>query len=521
MSPDATPLEIWGGLECSLNRTGSAYRDQTRLSGHHDRPEDINLFAALGLKALRYPVLWERVERRRGRLDWSWTDERLALIRNKGMRVVAGLLHHGSGPPWTDILDTEFAPQLARFAREAARRYPWIQDWTPVNEPLTTARFSALYGLWHPHASSEKSFWTALLNQIDAVRLSMREIRRVIPDARLIQTEDFGHTFATPPCQQQADFENQRRLMTWDLLCGHVGSEHPLHSHLCSLGLAERLAAIASDPCRPVIGLNHYLTSDRLLDHRLDHYPPALHGGNGGMVYADVEAVRVVDPPPPGWRWHLDRLWKRYGLPIVVTECHLGCTREEQLRWLNECWTAAISARASGALIEAVTVWNLLGGYDWNSLLTRPDGVYESGVFDLSEGSPRPTALAALVRNLAYDGAGHIPLAREMGWWRRPHRLLYPSHQALLIAEPVPSAPNRHVIFCALDALTDDLEQECARRGLQLSRSLSRNADQPWTYTASAAPTARTMDLLIDRWLVDSIPMPATGHRDTDGLRRI
>ena len=40
------------------------------------------------------------------------------------------------------------------------------------------------------------------------------------PDARLIQTEDLGYTFATPPCAEQAEFENHRRWLTWDLLCG-------------------------------------------------------------------------------------------------------------------------------------------------------------------------------------------------------------------------------------------------------------------------------------------------------------
>ena len=38
-------------------------------------------------------------------------------------------------------------------------------DWTPVNEPLTTARFSGLYGIWYPHASNEGAFWRALANQ--------------------------------------------------------------------------------------------------------------------------------------------------------------------------------------------------------------------------------------------------------------------------------------------------------------------------------------------------------------------
>ncbi|WP_206667357.1 hypothetical protein, partial [Salmonella enterica] len=62
------------------------------------------------------------------------------------LRPIVGLVHHGSGPPHTHLLDPAFAAGLAAFAGEVARRFPWVEDYTPVNEPLTTARFSALYG---------------------------------------------------------------------------------------------------------------------------------------------------------------------------------------------------------------------------------------------------------------------------------------------------------------------------------------------------------------------------------------
>ncbi|ODN70642.1 hypothetical protein [Methylobrevis pamukkalensis] len=140
-----------------------------------------------------------------------------------------------------------------------------------------------LYGHWYPHQRDEAAFWTLLLNQVDATRLSMRAIRRVIPAARLVQTEDFGHTYATPPCQPQADHDNLRRFASWDLLFGRVVPGHPLHRHLVDMGFQRRLEVIAADPCPPdVVGLNHYVTSDRFLDHRLERYPPQFHGATGG-----------------------------------------------------------------------------------------------------------------------------------------------------------------------------------------------------------------------------------------------
>lgn len=417
-------LELWGGHECTVNRVGSVFHDQTRRSGHHDRIEDLNLFAELGVTALRYPVLWERTAPERAdQRHWEWSDARLARMQELNIRPIVGLVHHGSGPHYTNLLDDGFAPGLADHARATAERYPHVDDWTPVNEPLTTARFSCLYGHWYPHLADEGYFWLALLNQIDAVRLSMREVRRINPNARLIQTEDLGRTYATSAIGQQAHFENERRWLTWDLLCGQVTRDHPLWERLAAHRLEERLKAIADDPCPPdVLGVNHYLTSERFLDHRLEHYPAGRHGGNGEVAYADVEAVRVLLPAPGGLEGVLDEAWARYGQTLAITECHNGSTREEQIRWVREAWEASHRLRERGVDIEAVTAWALLGSYDWNSLLTRQLGHYESGAFDLRGPKPRPTALANALRDLGLQSDQPHPAATGPGWWRRDIR---------------------------------------------------------------------------------------------------
>ena len=218
-------LELWGGLECTVNRVGDSYFDQVKRTGHHERLEDLDLFAGLGIKKLRYPVLWERTERE-GELDWAWTDERLERLRELGVTPIAGLVHHGSGPLHTSLIDPEFPEKLSNYARAVAERYPWIENYTPVNEPLTTARFSALYGHWYPHGKSDRLFACALLQQCRGIVLAMREIREVNPAARLIQTEDLGKTFSTPKMAYQAHFDNERRWLTFDLLCGRVGPDH-------------------------------------------------------------------------------------------------------------------------------------------------------------------------------------------------------------------------------------------------------------------------------------------------------
>jgi dTDP-4-dehydrorhamnose reductase len=220
---DAAPLELWGGVECTIVRLGDVFRDQTAETGHLHRRADMDLIADLGVTTVRYPILWEAIAPDRpDECDWAWTDERLAMLRERGIEVIGGLTHHGSGPRYTDLLDPEYPRKLAAFAAKAAARYPWIEQWTPVNEPLTTARFSALYGHWYPHRKDNAAFLRALVNECKATLEAMRAIRRVVPGAKLVQTEDLGKCYSTAPLRYQAKFENERRWLSLDLLCGRV-----------------------------------------------------------------------------------------------------------------------------------------------------------------------------------------------------------------------------------------------------------------------------------------------------------
>ncbi|MFL5523023.1 MAG: family 1 glycosylhydrolase [Gemmatimonadaceae bacterium] len=424
-------VEVWGGVECTVNRIEDRYIDQIELCGHASRLADLDLLAGLGIKALRYPVLWERIAP--GELadaDWSHSDQALNKLRELGVTPIAGLVHHGSGPRHTSLLDPAFPQKLADFALAVARRYPWIENYTPINEPLTTARFSCLYGHWYPHAHDDNSFVRAVLIQCQAIRAAMRAIRTVNARARLIQTEDLGKTYSTAALDYQATFDNHRRWLTFDLLTGRVDEWHPLWWYLLEAG-AERaeLEDFLREPCVPdILGVNHYVTSERFLDDRVHLYPADLVGGNGRHEYADVEAVRSLDEGIAGHRGLLREAWTRYELPIAVTEVHLGCTREHQLRWLAEAWDAAVALRVDGADIRAITPWSLFGSFGWKSLLTRDFDAYEPGAFDVRTDPPRPTALARMIGALAKEGRYDHAALDDQGWWRKDSRFMYPRH---------------------------------------------------------------------------------------------
>ena len=80
------------------------------------------------------------------------------------------------------------------------------------------------------------------------------------------------------------------------------------------IGEAE-LAFFQEAGCTPdLLGLNHYLTSERYVDHRLNLYP-SMAGQHNGR-YVDLEAVRMDLPESQlGPEARLREVWQRYGLP--------------------------------------------------------------------------------------------------------------------------------------------------------------------------------------------------------------
>jgi dTDP-4-dehydrorhamnose reductase len=456
------PLEMWGGVECTVNRVHDDWHDQLRASGHDVRIDDLERFAQLGLRRLRYPALWESTAPQApDRFEWHWLDRRLARLQELGIDPILGLLHHGSGPHYTNLLDPRFPEWFAAYASAVAARFPWIAHYTPINEPLTTARFSALYGHWYPHHCNDRSFARALVNQVRATTLAMQAIRRINSDAQLVQTDDLGRTTSTARLVYQADFDNERRWLGWDLLRGSLDRQHPMWGYLREAGIAAaELEWFSDHPCPPdIIGINHYVTSDRHLDDDLSRYAPERHGGNGRDAYVDVESVRAGSSRPAGIAGALEDAWARYHCPLAITEAHLGCTREEQLRWVHAAWRSAHEARATGIDVRAVTAWALLGSFDWDTLVTRKQRHYEVGAFDVRCREPRPTAIAHLVSDLAtHCTPRRAAIVVQPGWWERT-------------SESPPSAPL--LVTGASGTLGRAFGQLCAARGLTV-RAYSR-----------------------------------------------
>ena len=421
-----TKPELWGGVECSHWRLNDSYLNQLDIGGREKSSlQDLEKFAELGIRKLRYPVLMESFVSDSG-TQWAATKSALNKLHSLGISPIIEFLHHGCGPMDCTFLDKNFPARIQRFASEVALRFPWVKYYCPINEPLTTARFSGLYGIWYPHHRDQKTFARIFIAQVLGTVLSIKAIREINPEAKFIQIEDLCKIYSTPRLQYQADFENERRWLTFDLLTSKVLPGHPMWAYLTWCGIKEKeLYLIAEEASAPdVLGLNHYVTSERFLDHRLDDYPEVLKGGNGTHEYVDLEAVRVPLDEPAGLEVLLKECWNRYSMPIALTEIHLCGANDDQIRWFHEAWKVALKLLAEGIPITGVCAWALTGSYGWDKLLTQIPGKFEQGVFNIHNGQLVDSSYSLFIKDLVAKGESTHPSLNQKGWWHSEERFL-------------------------------------------------------------------------------------------------
>jgi dTDP-4-dehydrorhamnose reductase len=74
--------EIWGGIECTINRVGDKFSDQLSFTQCYESDSFIDGITQLGIKAIRFPVLWEKHEPVKNKtIDWTWSANQLNKLR--------------------------------------------------------------------------------------------------------------------------------------------------------------------------------------------------------------------------------------------------------------------------------------------------------------------------------------------------------------------------------------------------------------------------------------------------------
>ena len=342
--------------------------DEMELCGHYRHwRKDFACVEELGLRFLRYGPPIYRTYLGPERYDWSFADETFRDLHARGITPIVDLCHFGV-PDWIGNFQNPDFPRLfSEYAGAFARRFPWVQLYTPVNEMYVCAQFSARFGWWNEQLADDRSFVTALKHIVQANVMAMHAILAARPGALFIQSESSEYFHAEEPrAIKCAEIHNSERFLSLDLNYGRrVDSE--MYEFLTDNGLTrkEYHFFLENDLRRHcVMGNDYYITNE----HRV------AAGGEvrpSGEVFGYSEITR---------QYHA-----RYLLPIMHTETNCWQQRgSEAVDWLWKEWANVLRLRNDGIPIVGFTWYSLTDQIDWDTQLREQNGnLNPMGLFDL------------------------------------------------------------------------------------------------------------------------------------------
>ena len=390
-----TPFMFGTGIENSYPTIngGRTRVDEMAKCDHYKRwREDFDLVRDLNIGYLRYGPPIHLTWLGDGRYDWSFCDETFRYLEGMDCTPVVDLCHFGV-PDWVgDFENTDFPRLFAQYAKDFARRFPWVQLYTPVNEMFICATFSAAYGWWNEQKSDDQSFVTALKNVVRANVLAMHAILDERPDAIFVQSESSEHFHAkTPAAVPGSEHLNQRRFLSLDLNYGRQ-VDATMYRFLMDNGMTgDEYDFFMKNSLKHhcVMGNDYYATNEHWTEE---------NGATSasGEIFGYAEITR--------------QYFNRYQLPVMHTETNLnqGPNGDEAVRWLHKEWTNVMRVRDSGVPVVGFTWYSLTDQVDWDTALRENNGrVNPLGLFDLDR-NIRPVGKA--YKQLISDWRDVLPM---------------------------------------------------------------------------------------------------------------
>jgi beta-glucosidase len=360
------------GIENSIPtiNNGRTRIDQMEKCGHYEHwKTDFDLLEEIDIHVLRYGPPLHKTFLGPGRYDWSFADMTFGELERRNIIPIVDLCHFGV-PDWIEnFQNPDFPGLFASYAEDFAKRFHWVQLYTPINEMFICATFSAAYGWWNEQLRSDQTFVTALKHIVKANVLAMERILKVRPDALFIQSESSEYFHAENPAAiKPAEIMNARRFLSLDLNYGRrIDSE--MYEFLMDNGMSrdEYHFFLSRSSLRHhcIMGNDYYITNE----HRV-----AADGSSqaAGDVFGYDEITR--------------QYYERYRLPVMHTETNFmeGATGEEGINWLWKQWANVLRIRNTGVPVVGFTWYSLTDQMDWDVALREENNrVTPVGLYDL------------------------------------------------------------------------------------------------------------------------------------------
>jgi beta-glucosidase/6-phospho-beta-glucosidase/beta-galactosidase len=341
--------------------------DEMEKTGHYKYwKDDFRLTREMGIEHLRYGTPYYSLHEGPGKYNWSFSDEVFNEMKEQGIIPLVDLCHFGV-PDWIgNFQNIDWPIHFAEYAAAFAKRYPYLQFYTPINEIFIAAIFSGQYGWWNECLTDDKGFVTALKNLCKANILASQEILKVNPDVYFIQSESSEYFHAEDPtCQPMCDFLNQKRFLSLDLTYGHSVNVDT-YKYLMENGMTDAEYTWLNqnqmkEKSRCIMGNDYYITNEHMV-----------HPDGSTSPAGEIFGYYVIT----------HQYFRRYRLPVMHTETNI--TEPFSVHWLRKQWANVYRLKQDGVPIVGFTWYSLCDQVDWDSALRNDDGVVNTlGLYDL------------------------------------------------------------------------------------------------------------------------------------------
>ncbi|KAJ5771385.1 Beta-glucosidase 1B [Penicillium nucicola] len=381
---------------------------------YHRTTEDIKRMASLGVDVYRFSIAWSRIIPLGGRND-PINEQGIMFYSN----LIDELLSHHIAPVVTlyhwdapqaiydrygALLNTEeFQADFENYARLCFSRFgSRVQKWATFNEPYIISIFAHLNGTLAPGHCREAGTdtktepWivghTIIISHATVVLMYENEFRSCQKGEISIVLN--GHYYEPFDVTSSQDVDAaKRRLLFYIGWFGDpifLGEDYPavmrayLGSRLPEFTVMQRELLRRAAPVNTYYGMNHYSTKyvRALCD------PPAEDDWTGnteelsinseGKEVGPVSGVAWLRVAPDGFRKLLNWIWKRYQLPIIVTENGCPCPGEDVV---STAVDDQFRQRYFGLYLDTISraiyddevpilgyyAWSLMDNYEWSA----------------------------------------------------------------------------------------------------------------------------------------------------------
>jgi glycosyltransferase involved in cell wall biosynthesis len=338
-----------GGFESTHHPAAGV--DVLEVTGSEERwTADLDHLLTSGVRHLRVPLRWPRIEPQQGRFDWSATDRLLGALRSRAAVPIVDLVHHTSYPGWlTDgFRGTDFGPAFLRYATAVAGRYPDVPAYTLFNEPFTTLFLAGHEALWPPYDRGLGGFRRLLLSVLPGWARPRRRggsccaRRTTCGSTRPSSTGVLGRASATRSSRTTVGTPSS--TWCWDTTWTGAGRSW------ASCSPREARHSPSCRGCVDVLGLDYYPHSE---------------------WFYDEVGSRAFSPRPAGFAAVAAHYAERYGLPLMLTETNVRGLPSDRASWLRHVLEQYEAALAGGVPLHGFCWFPHVDSADWDSLLTR------------------------------------------------------------------------------------------------------------------------------------------------------